>query len=73
MTALSAIGIFSFCFELMTFSSFVLSNSLDKLKRRYNISGGILGMLVALSADAPEISSAIVALFAKQKDVLEVV
>ncbi|MEO5642621.1 MAG: hypothetical protein ABIQ40_17265 [Bacteroidia bacterium] len=69
MTALSAIGIFSFCFVLMTFSSFVLSNSLGKLKRRYNISGGILGMLVALSADAPEISSVIVALFAKQKDV----
>lgn len=69
MTALSAIYIFSFCFVLMTISSFVLSNSLGKLKKRFNISEGILGMLVALSADAPEISSAITALFAKQKDV----
>lgn len=69
MTLISAVGIFSLFFALMIISSFVLSNSLSKLKRRFGITGGILGMLVALSADAPEISSAITALFVKQKDV----
>ncbi len=53
----------------MTISSFILSGSLDTLKVRFHISGGLLGMLAALGAATPEISSAGTALFVKQHDV----
>ena len=53
----------------MTISSFVLSGSLNTLKARLHISGGLLGMLAALGAATPEISSAATALFVKQHDV----
>jgi cation:H+ antiporter len=52
----------------MTISSFVLSGSLEKLAMRFGLSGGVLGMLAALGADAPEISSAITALSVRQHD-----
>lgn len=69
MTTVSAVYIFSFSVVLMTLSSFVLSQSLEKLKTRFHVSGGLLGMLAALGAATPEISSAATALFVKQHDV----
>lgn len=69
MTVPSAASIFSVCAVLMTISSFVLSGSLSTLKVRFHISGGLLGMLAALGAATPEISSAGTALFVKQHDV----
>lgn len=53
----------------MTISSFILSGSLETLKKRFRITGGLLGMLAALGAASPEISSAVTALFVKQHDV----
>src|SRR5664279_2346491 len=69
MTILSAIFIFIICFALMTIFSFILGGSLVKLKTRLSISGALLGMIAALGADTPEISSAITALFIGQHDV----
>jgi cation:H+ antiporter len=53
----------------MIISSFILSESLEKLKVRFKVAGGLLGMLTALCATTPEISSAITALFVKQHNV----
>jgi len=53
----------------MTISSFILSGSLERLKMRFHVSGGLLGMLAALGGATPEISSAVTALFVKQHDV----
>lgn len=69
MTILSATYIFTFCVVLMTISSFIFSGSLERLKMRFHVSGGLLGMLAALGAATPEISSAVTALFVKQHDV----
>ena len=69
MTVSSASAILCSCVVLMTISSFVLSGSLDTLKARFHVSGGLLGMLAALGAATPEISSAGTALFVKQHDV----
>src|SRR5665647_694365 len=69
MTILSALCLFTFCFALMIISSFILGGSLAKLAMRFSLSGGLLGMIAALGADAPEISSAITALSVRQHDV----
>jgi cation:H+ antiporter len=69
MTVSSAAYLFVASVVLMTISSFVLSGSLETLKIRFHVSGGLLGMLAALGAATPEISSAATALFAKQHDV----
>jgi cation:H+ antiporter len=53
----------------MTISSFVLGDSLERLKMHFHVSGGLLGMLAALGAATPEISSAFTALLVKQHDV----
>jgi cation:H+ antiporter len=53
----------------MAISSFILGQSLEKLKLRFHLSGGLLGMIAALGADTPEISSAVTALFIGQHDV----
>jgi len=53
----------------MSVSSFILGGSLEKLPARFHLSGGLLGMITALAADTPEISSAITALFVKQHDI----
>jgi len=53
----------------MTISSFILSGGLERLKMRFHVSGGLLGMLAALGGATPEISSAVTALFVKQHDV----
>ena len=65
----SAIFIFSLCFVLMTISSFILSGSIKKLKMRFRLSGGLLGMITALAANTPDISSAVTALFSGHHDV----
>jgi cation:H+ antiporter len=53
----------------MTISSFILGGSIEKLKTRFSLSGGLLGMITALAANTPEISSAVTALFSGQHDV----
>jgi cation:H+ antiporter len=53
----------------MTISSFILGGSIEKLKMRFRLSGGLLGMITALAANTPEISSAVSALFFGQHDV----
>jgi cation:H+ antiporter len=45
-----------------------LANGLDRLGSKLHLSDGALGILVALGADSPEISSAVVALLSKQRD-----
>ena len=69
MTVVWATAIFSLCVVLMTISSFVLGDSLERLKMHFHVSGGLLGMLAALGAATPEISSAVTALLVKQHDV----
>jgi len=61
--------IFIISFVFMVIASFILGSSLEKLSARLRLSGGLLGMILALDADAPEIASASVALLAKQYDV----
>jgi cation:H+ antiporter len=53
----------------MTISSLILGGSLEKLKMRFHLSGGLLGMIAALGADTPEISSAVTAIFVGQHDI----
>jgi cation:H+ antiporter len=49
-------------------SSLVLARSLDRLGARFGISEALLGMVTALGADAPEISSAVVAIVVGHAD-----
>jgi cation:H+ antiporter len=53
----------------MTIFSFILGGSLVKLETRLRVSGALLGMVAALGADTPEISSAVTALFIGQHDI----
>ncbi|MFD0795391.1 sodium:calcium antiporter [Mucilaginibacter litoreus] len=69
MTTLSAIALFLVSFLLMTISSFILGASVEKFKVRYLLPGAVVGMVAALAADAPEIASAITALFAGSHNV----
>ncbi len=45
-----------------------LAKGLDRLGSKLHLSDGALGILVALGADSPEISSAVVALLSNQRD-----
>lgn len=69
MTILSSICIFIVCFALMTIFSFILGGSLVKLETHLRLSGALLGLVAALGADTPEISSAVTALFIGQHDI----
>ncbi|MGI8437230.1 MAG: hypothetical protein ACR2NX_10045 [Chthoniobacterales bacterium] len=57
-------GLFAGALVLMSISSFVLTIMLERIGASWQISGGLLGILAALGADAPEISSSIAALSA---------
>ncbi len=63
-----AVAIFCFSLALSIVSSFVLADSLDKIGARLHISEGLLGIITALGADSPEISSAITALMGGHHD-----
>jgi Ca2+/Na+ antiporter len=61
MTLYGLLALF-FCGLILTsVSSFVLTQALERLGNRLNISEGLLGVLVALGANTPEISTAVTA------------
>jgi cation:H+ antiporter len=53
---------------LSIISSFVLSRGINRIGIRLNLAPGMFGLVTALAADTPEISSAIVALMGGQRD-----
>ncbi len=64
-----AIVIFLLGLGLSLGATEVLVNGLGRLGGKLGLAAGLLGLLVALGADAPEISSAITALLSGAKDV----
>ncbi len=66
--ALDQAGLFLGSIALMSVSSFVLTGALEKIGAAFRLSEGLLGILTALGADAPEISSSITALAAGQHE-----
>jgi cation:H+ antiporter len=57
-----AILLFLASFALAVVSSFVLANSINRIGVRLGFSGALLGLITALGADSPEISSTATAL-----------
>lgn len=53
---------------VVLWASLPLAKGLDRLGSKIHLSDGALGILVALGADSPEISSAVVALLSNQRD-----
>ncbi len=64
-----AVVVFLGCLAGTLGASDVLVRGLDRLGARLGLSEGLLGLLTALGADAPEISSALAALHAGARDV----
>lgn len=64
-----ALIVFGVGFSLSLGASEVLVRGFSRLGARLGLAAGLVGLLTALGADAPEISSAIVALLAGAKDV----
>lgn len=62
------LALFAGSFVLIVLSSFVLTASVEKTGARLGFSEALLGIVTALGADAPEISSAISALLAGHHD-----
>lgn len=69
MSSLSASGIFIASVALTAISSFVLARDLDRLGARLRLSEGLMGLITALGANAPEISSSVVALLHRERDI----
>ncbi len=61
-------GLFLGSLALMALSSFVLTVALERIGVSLNFSEGLLGIVTALGADAPEISSSIAALSAGHRE-----
>ncbi|HEY5037320.1 MAG TPA: hypothetical protein VII74_09340 [Chthoniobacterales bacterium] len=61
-------GLFFGSLALMSISSFVLTVALERIGAQLQLAEGLLGILAALGADAPEISSSITALAAGHHD-----
>ena len=68
MSALSATLLFVGGLVLTIAASLVLARSLDRVGVRLGISEALLGIVTAIGADAPEISSAVVAIVAGHAD-----
>lgn len=66
---LGAIVVFALCLALTLGASDLLVRGLDSLGTRLTLSDGLLGLLTALGADAPEISAAVAAIRAGRADV----
>jgi cation:H+ antiporter len=64
-----AILLFLTCLALSVVSSVVLSADLDRIGARLGLAEGLLGLLTALGADSPEISSAVTAVVGGHHDV----
>ncbi len=60
--------IFASCLALVLYSSGILANGLDRIGYKLGLSDALLGVLTALGADSPEISSALVALMSGQNE-----
>ena len=63
-----ALLVFAGALALVSVSSVVMGDALEKIGARLNLSEALLGLLTALAADAPEISSAAVALLQGNHD-----
>lgn len=68
MTFEIAIVVFIASLSVSLLSSVVLAKSLEKLGSRLHLTEGLLGVLTALAADSPEISSSVAALIAGHHD-----
>jgi cation:H+ antiporter len=64
----SLLALFLGSVALTIISSIVLGRDIDRIARRLRLSEGFAGLLTALGADAPEISTAIIALLQHQHD-----
>lgn len=64
-----AYGVFLPCLAAIMLGSICLSRDLEGLGDAFGILPGLLGLITALGADSPEISSAVTALFAGQSEV----
>ncbi len=62
------VTVFLFSLALSVVSSIVLARNLDKIGTRLHLAEGVLGLITALGADAPEISSAVTALVSGNRD-----
>ncbi len=60
---------FCLCIAAMSWASVRLTATLERIGARYGLSDGLLGVLIALGADAPEICSAIAALLSSEHEV----
>jgi len=69
MDAAVALGAFVACIATMSWGSARLTTALERIGVRLRFSDGLLGMVVALGADAPEICSAFAALLSAQHGV----
>ena len=69
MTPALAIPLFVASIALMLFASAVFARRLDHIGLRLGLPEALLGLLTALAADAPEVSSAVAALVQNQHDV----
>jgi len=69
MSLTGNITVFLLCLAASLGASEVLVRGIDQLSTRLRLSGGMVGLLTALGADSPEISSALVALFTGASDV----
>ncbi len=69
MTVWFAIVVFLLSLGLSIVSSIVLATGLDKIGARLGLTEGLLGIITALGANAPEISAAVAALITGSHDV----
>lgn len=69
MSTGAAIALFVAGLALSALSSLVLSTTLDRTGARFDLSEGLLGIVTAVGADAPEIAAAVTALLAGRRDV----
>ena len=69
MTPAAAIPVFLVSVALMLGAAAVFASRLDRIGLRLGMPEAILGVLTALAADAPEISSAITALVSHERSV----
>jgi cation:H+ antiporter len=69
MTPAAAIPVFLVSIALMLWAASVFAHRLDLIGERLGMPETLLGLLTALAADAPELSSAIVALVSHQSSV----
>jgi cation:H+ antiporter len=69
MSAWNASVVFTLSLAVMSWASVRLTGALERIGTRLRFSEGLLGVVTALGADAPEISSAFTALISNQHEV----